>query len=149
MGVVNRTLDSSEQNKAFSQVLTWGVSQIIPVSSTLLVGIVPFNSTLKAAALAIMGASGAPTYGLNVQRFIVGTGNTVITGGATTLTAGVIGTSGVINFVLAASGSSILNLLTNDVLYLTTGGANTAATQVVISWVLQATQDIKSQLGAT
>lgn len=146
MAIVNRTLDASEQRRSFTASFT-GSSTSLVLGNTLMLGVVPYNSVLSAITVAAIGLSGSPTMDLRVNRFIVGTGVTTIAGGATTLTLTAWGTSGVQAMVLAASGSSFLNLLANDVLVLTQAGANTATTSQCVTYVLQATQDIKTQLG--
>lgn len=147
MAIVNRTLDASEQKRTFTASFYSGAAGILN-GSTLHCLTVPSDAKIAAIQIACTGLSGAPTVGLSVQRFIVGTGVTTIQGGATTLTLPEWGTSGTIAMVIASSGSSFLNVLANDVLTLTTaGGTGAASKQLAVSIVLQATQDIKTQLG--
>lgn len=143
MAITNRALDASEQRKNFAASYT-----AVATGTTLLALTVPFNSTLEAIKVSAQGLSGSPTYDLRVWRFIVGTGVTTIAGGATTLTAVAMGTSGPQSMVLAASGSSFLNLLSGDVLTLTSGGANTAVTGLAVGVCIKAIQDIKTNFGA-
>lgn len=142
MGVTNRSLDASEQRKVLGAA--YGA---VATGATLHACIVPFNSTLEGIRVAAEGLSGAPTYAMRIQRFIAGAGITAIAGGATTLTATAFGTSGLQSMVLAAAGSTLLNLLAGDIITLTSGGANTAATNLSVSVVVKATQDIKTQFG--
>jgi hypothetical protein len=142
MAIVNRTLDASEQRRVLP--FTY---QATATGLTLQAVVVPFASNLQAVRVAAVGISGSPTLDLRVWRFIPGTGVTSIAGGATTLAVQAVGTSGVQAMVLAASGSTLLNLLPNDVITLTTGGANSAAAQLAGAVVIQAVQDIRTTFG--
>ena len=142
MGITNRSKDVSEQRDSIQTTLG-----LVATGATILVAQIPYNSTLDAVKVSAQGLSGSPTYDLRVWRFIVGTGVTTIAGGATTLTPLVMGTSGLQSMSLAASGSSFLNLMANDVITLTSGGANTAVTGLSVSVVIKAVQDIKSTFG--
>lgn len=142
MAIVNRTLDASEQRKSFTaNFAATATGLTLPILE------VPFNSTLDAVQLAAFGLSGAPTYALRVQRFIVGTGLTVIAGGATTATPPEFGTSGILTMSLATSGSTLLNLLAGDVLTITTGAADTAVKSLSVGICIKAVQDIKTTNG--
>lgn len=153
MAVVNRTLDATEQRKIMSVAVS-GTSGIpIITGTTLLIGVVPWPCTLDAGQLACFGQSGAPTVALAVQRFIPGTGATsyVIATGTSNLPPA-FGTSGVgiSAMILPAAGSTLLNLLANDVLHLVVaGGAGAACTGIVGSLVLKPIQDIKTNFGLT
>lgn len=142
MAIVNRDLDVSQQREALP--FTY---QNTATGLTLQAVIVPYASTLNAVGLAPVGLSGTPAVDLRVWRFIVGTGVTTIAGGATTLTLTAVGTSGVNMMVLAASGSSFLNLLAKDIITLTTSGSNAALAQLGGEVVITAIQDIRSTLG--
>lgn len=142
MAITNRALDASEQRQVFQADFA-----LTGTGATLLIAQVPFNSTLEAVRIAAQGLSGSPTYDLRVWRFITGTGVTSIAGGATTLTGVAMGTSGIQSMVLAASGNTLLNLLANDVITLTSGAANTAVTGLAVSLVVKAVQDIKTSFG--
>ena len=142
MAITNRALDASEQRK----LIEFGIGAVA-TGATLLVAQIPYASTLEAVKVSAQGLSGSPTYDLRVWRFIVGTGVTTIAGGATTLTGVAMGTSGAQSMVLAASGSTLLNLLPNDVITLTSGTANTAVTGLNVAVVIKAVQDIKISFG--
>jgi len=152
MAVVNRTLDVSEQRKTLSLTVNGSSGIVIPTGSTFLLGIVPYPSTLDAGQLVCFGQSGAPTVALHVQRFIAGTGFTtyVIATGTSNLVPA-YGTSGVgiSGMILPASGSTLLNLLANDVLGITFAGANSAAIFLSAHVVLKPIQDIKVHFGLT
>lgn len=149
MAIVNRTLDASEQRRV--GVLQWsnGVT-LVGTGVTRTIGIVPWPCTLDAGQIAAFGLSGAPSYAIAVQRFIPGAGLTAITVavGASNVPPD-FGTSGVgiSAMILPAAGSTLLNLLANDVVYFVSGVANTAATYLAISLVLKPTQDIKYNFG--
>lgn len=142
MGIVNRTKDASEQYEVLSvkaAATATGISGVI--------GIVRYPATIKAGQMAAFGVSGAPTIEVNIQRFIVGTGATVIIFAVgTSNVPNAFGTSGVVStgLKIAASGSSLLNVLPNDVLMFQTGAANTAVTGLALDIALQPIQDVKS-----
>lgn len=142
MGITNRAKDVSEQRDSIQ-----GEFLAVATGITLLVAQIPYNSTLDAVKVSAQGLSGAPTYDLRVWRFIVGTGVTTIAGGATTVTPSTMGTSGPTSMVLAATGSTLLQLLANDVITLTSGVANAAVTALAVSVVIKAVQDIKTTFG--
>lgn len=142
MAICNRGLDASEQKRTFSNSFP-----LTGTGVTLPILMVPFNSELQAARLSAVGLSGAPTFDLRIQRFIAGAGVTILNPGTTTLTATAVGTSGIQTVLLAASGSSLVQLLAGDLLTLTTGAANTACAALSVAVVIQALQDIKTQFG--
>lgn len=147
MGVANRELDASEQREQLVNVDLQAASCVNGV--TLMLGIIPYPATVAAIRVAGLGLSGAPTLAFTINRFIAGAGQTVITGGATTLTITAFGTSGLQSVVLAAAGSTLLNLLAGDVLQCVTGGGTgAAAVSYNIVVVTQATQDIKNHYSA-
>lgn len=143
MAVINRTLDQSQQRftmNAQAGAVATGVTGIL--------GIVPTPCVLEAGQIAAFGLSGAPSYQLTVQRFIVGTGITAITiGGANVPPA--FGTSGlaVSGVSLNAAGSTLNNLLPGDVIMYLSGVANTAVTGLAVSLVMRPIQDIKKWFG--
>lgn len=143
MAVVNRTLDSSEQRKIVEQsfgAIATGVTGIIAQ--------IPYPCVLEKAQMAAFGLSGAPTYSLVVNRFIPGTGFTAITVGSANVVPA-FGTSGVmvVGASLPASGSTLLNLLANDVVMVQSGVANTAATGLSVNLVIRPLQDVKQHFG--
>lgn len=140
MGIVNRSLDTSEQKfivDATFRDTTTG-------QSAFAICRVPFAAQLVQGHAMAIGISGTPASQLKVHRFIVGSGYTnFVVGGACTHSAA-FGTSGFQTFSLPASGSSLLDLTAGDVLAIDTSGTNAAAKVLSVSFVLQATQDIKS-----
>ncbi len=135
-------MDATEQKRTFVASFS-----AVATGITLPVLNVPFNSTLSGIRVTGAGFSGTPTYDFKVQRFIAGTGLTVISGGSTTLTGAAYGTSGMNSVVLAAAGSSLLTLLANDVITCTSGAAASAVTALNVSVVIQAVADIKTTFG--
>lgn len=148
MAVANRDLDVTEQRKVFELTV---LTAALVTGSTSIVALVPYVSTLDSAMLAITGISGAPTYQLNVDRFIPGAGfTTIIVATGTSNTPGAFGTSGVgggSGMILAPAGSTLLNLLPNDMLMLTTGGSNAAAKALAMGVVILPIQDLKTDFG--
>lgn len=149
MAIVNRTLDPTEKNK----VMSISSDADVLTGTTLFIGIVPWPSQLQCGQLACFGVSGAPTFQVSVNRFIVGTGVTTwILATGTSNVARDIGTSGVGNSVgqsgIIFSGASLLTLQANDVLYVVQAGGAAAATKgFALSLILQPTVDIKYNFG--
>lgn len=152
MAIVNRTLDASEQRKTMSMSANGSSGIVIITGSTFVVGVVPYACTLDAGQLVAFGVSNSPTCALSVNRFIVGSGQTtyVIATGTSNLVPA-FGTSGVgiSAMILPAAGSTLLNLLPNDVLQLTFAGTNAAATFLNVALVLKPIQDVKTHFGLT
>lgn len=150
MAIINRTLDATEQRKTMTLNVNGSSGIVLITGSTYIAGIVPWPCTLDAGQLVAFGVSGAPTVALHVQRFIPGTGFTtyVIATGTSNLVPA-FGTSGVgiSAMILPASGSTLLNLLANDVLGITFAGANSAAIFLSVSLVLKPIQDSKVNFG--
>lgn len=143
MAIVNRDKDSTEQRYVFgynSQV-TVGVSGVIQL------GIAPCGSQLIQVASAAFGLSGSPILGLQIQRFVVGAGNTVIPmNGSSLLTIAAYSTSGLQIHSVPASGATLVQLQKGDLIQCVSSGANTAA-QYEIEAVVQILQDVKSDYG--
>ncbi len=142
MAICNRDLDVSQ--KQFAQSACYG---LVATGLILPVAVVDSPGTLVGVKMLATGLSGSPTALVKVQRFIVGSGNTVISGGATTLTLQAVGTSGGQSAVLAAVGSSFLSLLAGDQITVTLGGSTTAADSLAVSTVVQYSQDIRTHYG--
>lgn len=154
MAIVNRTKDASEQR------VVYALSNAATATGvTLTLGIVPYPCVIDEAQIAVWGLSGAPGYNLFVNRFIAGTGFTTIklVDGASCLPAE-FGTSGIGSFgqsmfgssgapLVNASGSTINTLLANDILIVSSAGANTAVKGLAIQVVLRPTQDVKVHYG--
>lgn len=140
MAVVNRTLDASEQKHTlqfFDKTLATGVTRVACH--------IPFPCVAVAANAGGFGVSGSPEIALLVKRFIPGTGATVLTLVASQVYQA-YGTSGVplAGLSLAASGSTLNNLLADDMILLKTAGANSAVTAIGGALIVQPIQDIKS-----
>lgn len=141
MAVENRDLGTTQQRETYQITLGAGASGLVGVGTTAVGCIVPFPSTLAAGQAVGFGLSGTPALNLDVTRYNAG-GVTTITGMISAYT--VFGaTIGAQNGFTVSSGTSLVNLQTNDVISLRTSGANTAATQLAVCLVVQALQDIK------
>ena len=143
MAVVNRTLDGSEQRK----VLSFN-SGLVIAGVTLSIAQIPQPMTLQAVQVSASGISTGLSGILAIQRFIVGSGLTVINIGSSFAFVD-YGVSGVIaaGVSLPAAGSTVLNLLANDVVTLKTTGSNGAAMTASVNLVLLPTQDIRTYFG--
>lgn len=140
MAVVNRTNDRSQQLHVIP------VANHVTVTSgeTGVIGHIPFPCVLEAVQLGSFSAAGLDLL-LQVQRFIPGAGVTVFNVGST-FTPPAFGTSGVIasGVSLPASGSTLLNLMANDVLtYLAGGGSSALIQGLAGSLVVRPVQDLK------
>lgn len=139
MGIINRTMDVSEQKEIFTATATTVVNQMdIPV------GIVERACTVTDAKVSLLGISGAPTVLLKALRFVAGTGGSSFVLG-TTFAITAFGTSGYISYSLVTAGSTVLNLQKGDLLVATAGGGTgAAATAMTLDIVVQNLQDIKT-----
>jgi hypothetical protein len=139
MGIINRTLDGSEQKEAIK------ITVLSPVNAQeVLLPPVERAMTITAAKASLLGISGAPTMFLRGLRFIAGTGGSSFAiGTSQAITA--YGTSGALAYSLPASGSTLLNLQAGDCLALVFGGGTGAAcTTATVELVVQNIQDIKT-----
>lgn len=136
MGIVNRTMDASEQQEAFS--LT---QEALINSDVMNVKIIERPCTIQQARATCTGISGAPTGQLRVHRF--GTGTYVVGMSFLIPAYGVSGAMAALS--LPATGATTLNLLKDDLLYVTVGGGTGAAADAVtVEVVVKNIQDIKS-----
>lgn len=145
MAICNRDLDASQQ----IYTLQSSSAGVVATGAIVTLGLVPSPSVLLAAKASAVGLSGSPVALLRIRRFITGSGATVYNGGATSLTLVATGTSGPQSVVIAASGSTALNLQAGDQLEAVISGANTAADALVVTAVIKATQDIRSYFGTS
>lgn len=139
MALINRDKDASEQ-KEIIQVSYPAVG----TGLTLVVAMLPYPCTVVDCRLSAIGLSGAPTVAFQTSRFIVGTGNTTLSGIAGTWTATALGTSGPWQASLVVAGSSLLALAAGDVVTIQSGGANAALAALQIQLVVKRTQDVLS-----
>lgn len=145
MGIVNRTLDASEQKQTY--MFNWsGTSGSIAVGTTLMSAPIPSPGVLQAAVVSCQGASVVPTSSLQVVRFIPGAGVTTISGLGASFVVPAIGISGVLSVSLVASGSTLLNLLAGDCFQMI-NGVNSVVSPV-LSVVVKKTQDIATSFGS-
>lgn len=138
MGIANRDLDASEQ----LYTLDYVNNALVAVSATLYVGLVKSPGQLLEHKISANGLSGTPAYNVEIHRW-TSAGLTVIAPGSAITVAGAFGLSGGAQGATYAANSSLAALLAGDLLCLKSSGANTAALQVVASFVIKATQDFK------
>lgn len=138
MGIINRSQDVSEQ---YEKVALYQKGTV--TATNYVVYRCPRPMLISTARAYAAGLSGAPTSTLYVERFVVGTGAaTFAVGGA--LTHAAFGTSGIQSYSLPASGSSLLQCQTGDVIRVLTAGSNAALTDLMVEVVVQNIQDIKT-----
>jgi len=139
MGIVNRSLDVSEQQK--EHVVSF---QAVVTGSTLAVFCAPYPCEVEKIELVGIGLSGAPNISAAKQVFVAGAGATVYGGVGASLVLTALGVSGAIGMSVAATGSTLAQLNTGDVLILNTAAANTACGQLHVTAVIKRLQDIVS-----
>lgn len=154
MAIANRTLDPTQKNMVMPVNLAATATGI-----TVLIGLVPQPSTYIGGQMAAYGVSGSPQIQINVGRFIAGAGYTTWplatgtsnvvanygTSGPGAFGASLFGASAMISIV---SGSTLANLQANDLLFITTGGANSAVVGAHVGVVIQPIQDLVYRYGA-
>lgn len=147
MAIVNRDLDASEQKQDYHSKFTTAVAA--SAGQTYIAFKAAYPCTIKNVSLAADGVSGAPSVVLALQRFIVGSGSTLIPGVGATTAVLAFGTSGAVGVSLAANGSTLLNMQTNDCLIVNQlfSGGNVSLSGLEVTAVVQATQDIKQYFG--
>lgn len=155
MAIVARDLDVSEKKDVLTytsqfggQSLALNGGNVIATGTTLFMGMVPYPCTIQSGAVFALGISGAPQISLGLQRFAAGATNYTI--GISNMVLSAFGTSGVQGLSgLPVAGSTLLNLLQNDVIVVTTAGANTAITNLIVQLVVKKTQDIVAYQGVS
>ncbi len=139
MGIINRTMDASEQKEA--KVVT----VLSPVNTQeVIVGPLERACTITDVKTTLLGISGAPTVFLRGLRFIAGTGGSSFAIG-TSFAVTAFGTSGYMSYSLPAAGSTLLALQKGDAIAVIFGGGTGAAcTSAAVEIVVQNVQDIKT-----
>ena len=150
MAIVGRDLDTSERKDVFTwssflggQSLQPPGGAVIATGTTLTMFMVPFPCTIQSGRVFAFGVSGAPQIILEAMRFVAGSTNVVV--GISNMVLTAFGTSGVQGLSgLPPAGSTLLNLLANDVIQIRTAVANTAIQNMIFELVVTKTQDIVS-----
>lgn len=151
MGIVNRTMDASQQRDQINIMPASGVAGsiagVVDTGATGILWIAPYPCVLEMAKITAHGVSSTPKWSLCKVIWIAGTGVTFvpITGASAAPLA--VGTSGPAGFSLPATTSSLVQLAAGDMLSFITGVANTATVQPVISLVVRKLQDIVTHYG--
>ena len=145
MAVINRTQGSDTQKKTIAFNLETSMAN----GETGVLGYIPYPCQLNALQMTSFYQAGSPFLLLNISRFIVGSGVTVIPLG-TTFSIPVFGTSGFVSGgVSLPTGSSLMYLMANDLITYTAGGGSTVGLQKVAGcFVVQPVQDSISYLNA-
>lgn len=138
MGIANRDKDASEQN----YVMTYAQQAVVATGATVMCGLVPSPGQLLEFKVSGLGLSGTPTYNVEIHRWTSGGATQIAPGSAITLSVAFGVSGGAIGSTYAAN-SSLAALQAGDLLVVKSGGANTASTGLVASFVIKATQDIK------
>ncbi len=136
MGIINRTLDASEQQESYKQTFRTVVNADEVVLAT-----IERAQTIQSVQSTCLGISGAPTGMIRVVRDIGTTFNVGLT-----FLIPAVGVSGAMaGLSLPAAGDTRLNLINGDVVsVIFAGGTGAAATSVSIDLVVKNIQDIKS-----
>ena len=142
MGILNRTLDISEQKKVVNAtVFVQGVT-----ATATPIWYAPYPCVVHAAKIVGLGVSGTPVAHIKQERFVVGAGLTSI---------GIVGTLGasvpIKEWSLSGPQACTLGITlleAGDMLSLDVAAqANTAVRNVNIEIVVQGLQDIKTYYG--
>lgn len=147
MSIANRNLHLSQQLDwiTYFSPQSVGNSILVQTGATLLFQVMPYPATIQSGLVTATGVSAAMQLSLKVQRFVPGAGLTLITVGISNIVLQNMGTSGVLGFSgFPANGSTLLNLLTGDILFLQTSVAASAATALMVELAVKKTQDIVS-----
>ena len=147
MALVNRDKDVSEQKDVYSLQLSGGLTTVA-TGATAWIGLMPYPGVIQSMKVAAAGLSGAPLVSLQTLRFAAG--GTTIAVSISGLVCSEFGTSGMIGTGfsgLAAAGSTLLSVQAGDILQIQTGGANTAARNMIVEVVVKKTQDYVSYNG--
>lgn len=142
MAITNRDLDASEQLYTVDYIN----NALVATGATLYVGLVKSPGQLLAHQVSANGLSGTPAYNVEIHRWN-SAGLTVIAPGSAVTVPIAFGVSGGALGVSYAANSSLAALQSGDLLVLKSSGANTAALQVVASFVIKAVQDYKKTFG--
>jgi len=142
MGLQNREKGLNEQCDNWDvQTANVGISTLIQLCQ------VPYSGQLLKVVSSAYSMSGSPIVGLQIQRFIAGSGATTIPlNGSSLLTMTAFSTSGILTHAITGVGTSLVQLQSGDQLQAVTSGANTAATYAFNS-IIQCLQDFKTQYG--
>ena len=136
MGIINRTLDGSEQMEPLR-----ATAEALINSDVINLGIIERPCTIEQVRSTCLGISGAPTGQLRGNRF--GSGTFVVGMSFLIPSYGVSGAMAALS--LPAAGATTLNLVKDDLLYLAVGGGTGAAADAVtVEVVVQNIQDIKT-----
>ncbi len=149
MAIVNRDLDPSEQKDVYNFAYSRAVSgkTTINTGATFLIGMIPYSGVIQSARAFGIGLSGLPSLSFQLLRW-AGAGGTSIQVSISSMIVPEFGTSGIMGYSgLAATGSTLLLVATNDILQIQTGVANTAFSDLVVEIVVKKTQDIISYNG--
>lgn len=132
--IINRNLDISEK-----KVIEDAVVGAVATGATTLLRIVPYPALLQGVYLSAFGISGSPVYSLSVFRPTAG-GLTAVPLGIT-VSAQAYGTSGPVGASIAGAG---VTMLAGDMLYINSGGANSAIASGVVTTLVACLTDFKT-----
>lgn len=139
MGINNRSKDPSEQR----EVINYS-GGLVAEAEVREFHVAPRPQLVEQIKIAALGITEAPELEFDINRFIVGTGNTVYTEFATLLLANV-GTSGLQTLTYAAS----LLLEAGDVMRVTLTATGAQALELSVVTVVKNLQDIKTNFGVS
>lgn len=142
-GVQNKDKDASEQRVTLSYN---GASVLLGQSLLINLGLVGSSQTLLAVESSVTGISTGAAWGLQLQRFVVGSGVTTIPlNGSSLLIMLAFSTSGPQAHAIPAANTSLL--LQGDLLQVVTSGAGAVSGPLAITAVLQLLQAVRTDYG--
>lgn len=146
MGVLNRTLDVSQQKEEETGV----VSSLAIAGSHAILGMIAYPAELRNVVIGAVAAANSPVLSLEIIRFIAGAGATIILGAGVTLAVTAQGTSGQQGFSLMGAGNTLVQLLAGDMIGLKmAGGISGAVTNMAYSYVVKPLQEAKAHWGTS
>ncbi len=146
MGIINRAKDITDKHEGMPFAFA---NLSFSNGETGVLAYVPFPCNLRDANIATFSVVGSINLILTVNRFIVGAGFTSYTVGSTFALRS-FGTSGVFasGLSLPAFGSTLLQLMPNDVIgYLVAGGSTASCSGIAGNIILTKTQDVTRYFG--
>lgn len=148
MAIVNRDLDLSQQNQCLSSVISTSVGA--SAGAEFHVAQMPFPGTLKKVVFAANSVSGSAQVAVDLKRWTA-TGLTTIAYLSTTLVLTATGISSAYSTQSVTINASLGLLQAGDVICVNQlfSGGNVGAANMVVSCVVQATQDICEHFGIT
>lgn len=136
MGIVNRSMDASEQKETISVAL----SPVATSGGTYLLAAVPYQCEVTNIAVSANGLSNTPS--MEVEAYKFSGGVTINSDLSTAIALPATATSGIFALTLGTAGSTQVQLDAGEMLVARVTGANGAAASATVNIVVRKLQDI-------